>query len=57
VVENMPGFYFVGLFFQYAASSAVIFGMVRDAEYIVKQIAARHGAAQAKHSILEREWE
>jgi len=53
VVENMPGFYFVGLFFQYAASSAVIFGMVRDAEYIVNQIATRHAAAETKHAVLE----
>lgn len=40
VVVGEPGLYFVGLRFQYAASSEVLPGVGRDAEYIAKQIAS-----------------
>jgi putative flavoprotein involved in K+ transport len=41
VVANEPGFYFVGLMFLYAASSVMIHGVGRDAEYVAATIAAR----------------
>jgi putative flavoprotein involved in K+ transport len=41
VVAGEPGLYFVGLAFLYAASSAMIHGVGRDAEHIVEAIAAR----------------
>jgi putative flavoprotein involved in K+ transport len=41
VVESEPGLYFVGLIFQYSASSDVLPGVGRDAEHVVRQIAAR----------------
>ncbi len=41
VVASEPGLYFVGLEFLYAASSTMIHGVGRDAERIVKAIAAR----------------
>jgi putative flavoprotein involved in K+ transport len=39
VVVGEPGLYFVGLVFQYAATSDVLPGVGRDAEYIAKHIA------------------
>jgi putative flavoprotein involved in K+ transport len=41
VVPDEPGLFFVGLQFQYAATSDVFPGVGRDAEYIADQIAAR----------------
>jgi putative flavoprotein involved in K+ transport len=41
VVTSQPGLYFIGLDFLYAVSSAMIHGVSRDAEYIVKHIASR----------------
>ena len=41
VVAGEPGLYFAGLAFLYAASSTMIHGAARDAEYIAKHIAAR----------------
>lgn len=41
VVEDVPGLYFVGLFFIYGVSSAQIHGIGRDAQYIAEQIALR----------------
>jgi putative flavoprotein involved in K+ transport len=41
VVPSQPGFYFVGLPFQFGVSSALIDGVGRDAEHISQQIAAR----------------
>jgi putative flavoprotein involved in K+ transport len=41
IVPGEPGLYFVGLFFLYAMSSGFLPGVGRDAEYIVKDIAAR----------------
>jgi putative flavoprotein involved in K+ transport len=46
VVASVPGLYFVGLEFLYAASSSMIQGVGRDAEYIAKAIAARASAPQ-----------
>ena len=52
VVVGEPGLYFVGLPFQYAASSDVLPGVGRDADYIAKHIAANelnrrhHGRAE-----------
>jgi putative flavoprotein involved in K+ transport len=40
VVVAEPGLYFVGLLFQYAATSDVLPGVGRDAEYIAKHIAS-----------------
>ena len=47
VVTNEPGFYFVGLLFLYAASSVMIHGVGRDAEYVAETIAARTGRQAA----------
>ncbi len=41
VAEASPGLYFMGLVFQYAASSDVLPGVGRDAAYIAKKIASR----------------
>ena len=43
IVADMPGLYFVGLFFLYALSSSVLRGVGRDAEYVVEHIASRTG--------------
>ena len=40
VVTNVPGLYFVGLFFLYAMSSGFLPGVGRDAAHIVKAIAS-----------------
>jgi putative flavoprotein involved in K+ transport len=42
-VPSAPGLFFVGLAFQQAASSTLIGGVGRDAEYIARQVAARAG--------------
>ncbi|MFN2123967.1 MAG: flavin-containing monooxygenase [Candidatus Promineifilaceae bacterium] len=52
VVTSAPGLYFVGLFFQTAATSALIGGVGRDASYIVKKIATRPVEAAA----ADRAW-
>jgi putative flavoprotein involved in K+ transport len=51
VVANEPGLYFVGLHFQYAASSGQIQGVARDAAYVVRAIGAGapREAPQALH--------
>jgi putative flavoprotein involved in K+ transport len=49
VVANQPGLYFVGLFFLYALSSAMIHGVARDAEHIAHEIAARSAASAAEN--------
>jgi putative flavoprotein involved in K+ transport len=46
VVAAAPGLFFCGLSFQYAFSSMVLPGVGRDAEYVVRRIAARSGAAR-----------
>ncbi|MEX2204055.1 MAG: hypothetical protein WD965_08190 [Actinomycetota bacterium] len=52
VVKTHPGLYFVGLPFQYAASSDVLPGVGRDAGYVVKHLASRdrHGRSAAEVS-------
>ncbi len=45
VVAREPGLYFVGLHWQYAASSATLIGVGRDAEHVARRIAARPVAA------------
>jgi len=41
IVDSEPGLYFVGLFFLHALSSAMIHGVGRDAQRVVKAIAER----------------
>jgi putative flavoprotein involved in K+ transport len=47
VAVNEDGLYFVGLIFLYAASSVMIHGVGRDAEYIADTIFARTRARRA----------
>jgi putative flavoprotein involved in K+ transport len=47
VVESEPGLHFLGLVFQYSASSDVLPSRGRDAGYIAKHIASRQGEALA----------
>jgi putative flavoprotein involved in K+ transport len=50
VVASEPGLYFVGLEFLYAATSATIPGIGRDAGYVAKHIASRQPSGQtAEH--------
>jgi putative flavoprotein involved in K+ transport len=46
VVEEVPGLYFLGLEFLFAASSDVLTGMGRDAAYVARHIATRRPAPQ-----------
>ena len=48
VVTEVPGLYFVGLFFLFAASSGIFRGVGRDAAHVVDRLKAResHGRAQ-----------
>ena len=46
VVESVPGLYFAGLIFQYSLTSDVLPNGGRDAEYVVRHIAARQPAAR-----------
>jgi putative flavoprotein involved in K+ transport len=41
VVESLPGLYFMGLAFQSAFSSMLLFGVGRDAEYVAGHLASR----------------
>jgi putative flavoprotein involved in K+ transport len=52
VVVGEPGLYFVGLHFQYAASSDVLPGVGRDAEYISKHIARNLASGEPKDGSL-----
>ena len=45
IVPDMPGLYFVGLFFLYALTSSLLTGVGRDAAYIARAIAARSEAS------------
>jgi putative flavoprotein involved in K+ transport len=64
VARSAPGLYFVGLIFQYAATSDVLAGAGRDAEFVAKHI-ARLGASAAPvdphdltpHDLTPREME
>ena len=40
IVREAPGLYFVGLFFLYAGSSGIFRGVGRDAEHVVRHLAA-----------------
>ena len=40
-MASEPGLYFVGLVFQYSASSDVLPGVGRDAEYVVERLLER----------------
>ncbi|MFZ0455823.1 MAG: hypothetical protein WAM24_18900, partial [Ignavibacteriaceae bacterium] len=41
IVKKEPGLYFVGLHFLFSLSSAMIHGVSRDAEFVVKKIYER----------------
>lgn len=56
VVEQEPGLYFVGLPFQYAASSDVITGVSRDADHIAKDISARASGSDARNRFERQAW-
>jgi len=47
IVGAEPGLYFLGLFFQYAATSETVTGVARDATHIVKHLARRSSTAGA----------
>ena len=47
VVAREPGLYFVGLHFLYSASSTMIHGIARDAQYVANAIVARARRAAA----------
>jgi len=51
VVKDVAGLYFVGLHFLYAASSATVIGIGRDAAHVVKAIMARPAPRE------RREWQ
>jgi putative flavoprotein involved in K+ transport len=44
VVASMPGLYFVGLEFLYAAASGVLPGIVRDAGHVARHVISREPA-------------
>ncbi|HSL71764.1 MAG TPA: FAD-dependent oxidoreductase [Longimicrobiales bacterium] len=48
VVDQVPGLYFTGLHFLYSASSTMIHGASRDADYIAANIAARTRASRSQ---------
>jgi putative flavoprotein involved in K+ transport len=43
IVHDMPGLYFVGLFFLYALTSSLVGGVGRDAKFVVDHITTRAG--------------
>ena len=49
VARSLPGLYFMGLEFQYAAASGVLPGIVRDARYVAQHIADRMSARANSH--------
>jgi len=52
LVPGAPGICFVGLEFQYAASSDVLVGVGRDAEYVAKHISKRQANAEPTADVL-----
>jgi putative flavoprotein involved in K+ transport len=52
LVPSEPGLSFAGLVFQFAATSDVITGVSRDAEYIAKHIASRQRSGRPKAGAL-----
>jgi putative flavoprotein involved in K+ transport len=57
VVTSVPGMYFAGLHFLYALSSSTLLGVGRDAERVVRAIAARaeSSASEAQHRLASVE--
>ena len=54
VVRSLPGLYFMGLEFQYAATSGVLPGIVRDSRHVAQHIVARMLArAKSRDSVGE----
>ena len=53
IVEDTPGLYFAGLHFLHALSSAMIHGVGRDAERVVKHLSARHVSPRHFRSTAE----
>ncbi len=51
IVASEPGLHFVGLTFLYAASSSMIHGVGRDAEYAAKSIASVSRAGQREPNV------
>jgi putative flavoprotein involved in K+ transport len=49
IVPSQPGLYFVGREFLYAFSSAMVHGVGRDAQHVVKHIALRRARAGTQH--------
>jgi putative flavoprotein involved in K+ transport len=47
VVESVPGLYFAGLIFQYSVTSDLLPNRGRDAEYVVRHLAARRSGQPA----------
>jgi putative flavoprotein involved in K+ transport len=41
IIEEVPGLYFLGLYFQYSLSSPLVGGVGRDAEYVVSHLVRR----------------
>jgi putative flavoprotein involved in K+ transport len=56
IVHKMPGLYFLGLMFLYAASSTMIHGVSRDAEYIANAIATRARGALKSAANGPQQW-
>lgn len=56
VARDVPGLYFVGLFFQYSLSSEMIHGVGRDAARIARAVAARAAKAAAAGPSAARTW-
>lgn len=52
IVESEPGLYFIGLFFLYSLSSALIGGAGRDADYIAKHLASRERSGRLTAHML-----
>ena len=48
VADGVPGLYFCGIQFQYAAASMVIHGVGRDAAHVARSIVSRQGAARRR---------
>jgi putative flavoprotein involved in K+ transport len=51
IVTKEPGLYFIGLHFLYAASSEMIHGVSRDAEYVVQNIARRTSSMPVRQPV------
>jgi putative flavoprotein involved in K+ transport len=53
VATEVPGLYFIGLEFQFALASASLFGMTRDAAYVVKHLAKHRPAGADRPALTE----